>query len=101
MNFLKKIFQHLLCHLKIGNYSINQWTDSDNMGRCSTNHSLSFLTDGQNLLGFFVNRNNRRLGNDNTFAFNINQRIGSTEVNANIVRQPIKDKRKWASHTIY
>ena len=84
MNFFKKIAEHLFGHFKIGNHARDKGSRGDNVSRGTPDHFFRLTANSQDLAGFLIDRNDRRLVNHDSPAFDVNQCIGRSQINPNI-----------------
>lgn len=54
------------------------------MGWRSTNHLLSLVTDGQDLVGLFIDGNDGRFVDDDSPPPDVDQRVGGTEIDTDV-----------------
>src|SRR5690606_1132836 len=87
MNLADKMLQHLLGNLEIGNNTILQGADSSNIARSPAQHALGFCADRlHDLMAIMMaNSHHRRFVEYDAASANIDQGIGSAEVNGEIV----------------
>lgn len=76
-----------MCDVKIRNYAVLERAHRHNRARRSADNILRGLTHAANRIVFNINRNNRRLTDDDAFALHVYQCIGSTEIDTNIFRK--------------
>ena len=78
--------EHGACQFKIKHFTLGERADNIHIGRSAADHPVRFRAKGNNMIGFPVHGNNRRLTEDNPPTLHINNHIGSTEINRDIVR---------------
>ena len=79
--------QHGLSHFEIGNHTVTHGADGNDIPRGTAQHVLGFHPHCQHaVFGAVVrtNGNHGRLAENNTLTFDINQRIGRTQVDGQI-----------------
>ena len=81
---MDEFLDHFLRHFIIGDDAVPQGTHSNDVARCTAQHLLGILTDGQNLAGGLVHRHNRRLAQNDALTFYINQYGSRTQINSDI-----------------
>jgi len=73
--------------VKVGNHPVFEGSDCfDRLGGFPQ-HPFGLATDSHHLLGFFVPRYNRGLTDDNPFIPHPHERIGSSKINTQIMRE--------------
>ena len=88
-----RIFYHLANHFRqhfrrqlvVGNYTVLQRMNCDNVTRRSAQHISGSGTDLKHLTGVFIQRNHRRLTQNNALACRVDQNIGGTEIDTKIL----------------
>ena len=76
--------QHRLGDLKISDNPILERTDRSDIAGCTPQHPLGLLTHGKHLGGAGLHGDNGRFAQDDAVILDIDQRIGGTEINADI-----------------
>ncbi len=98
MNLIDEIRQHLLGHVGVIDDTVAHWTDRYNISGRPAQHFFGFMANRQNLVGFLVYRNDRRLVYDDPLASYINKRIGRSKINRKILRKEPEQagqQRQW------
>ena len=83
-HLMDEFLNHFLRHFIIGDDAVPQGTHSNDVARCTAQHFLGILTDGQDLAGGLVHRYNRRLAQNDALTFYINQYGSRTQINSDI-----------------
>ena len=86
MNFADEVLYHFLRDFKISNHPIAQWADGLDVPRRPAKHHLGLFTHGLDHL-FALARSyghHRGFVQDDATTFNVDQGIGSPEVNGHI-----------------
>ena len=91
MHLLDKVLQHFLGDVEIGDNTIFHWPDGTNVTRRSAQHALSFGTYRSNTFRasstFLANSNNGGFIQHDALIFYVDQCIGCSEVDGQIVRE--------------
>ncbi len=101
MDLLDKISQHLFGDVEVGNDTIFHRPNGNNAAGGPAKHFFSFHANRQNLsLAHMVllYRHHRWLANDDTFSLQIDQSVGGTEVNSQIVGKHAENDVKKVEH---
>ena len=94
VRLLNEVVQHALGHFEIGDDAVFHGPDRDDIARRAADHFLRFLADGFNLAVVLVDGDNRRLVNDNAFAFRVNKRVRGSEIDGEIGRDETENGPK-------
>ncbi len=86
-----EISQHLLGDFEVGYDTIAEGPDRDNIRRCTANHALCFGANGKDFLGYAVDRNDRRLIDDDAPALDHDESIRRSQVDRDVVREEPED----------
>ena len=81
MRLVDEVIQHLLGDFEVSDDAVLHRLDGDNIAGRAAQHFLRLFTDRLNFAGRFVQRDNRRLIDNNAFSFRENQRVGGAKVN--------------------
>src|SRR6185437_9142275 len=84
VHLLNEIPEHSLGHVEVGNYSVFQRSDRNNISGSPADHSLSFKADRDNLAGISVKRDYRGFIEDDPAASYVHERVGSAEVDGHV-----------------
>ena len=85
MDLLNEITQHFFADIEVGNHSVFQRTHGPNVAWSTSHHALGLVPDGDRLAIGNVKGNHRRLVQDNALTAHIYQRVGSTQIDSNII----------------
>ena len=89
MYLANEVFEHFFSNAEIGNHTVFHRANRVDIARHFTEHQFRFRADGfdHRATGFGVvlNRHHRWLIQHNAFAVGINQRIGRTQVNRQVI----------------
>ena len=98
MHLSDEMLDHFLRNLKIRDHAFAHGADGFDIAGGFSQHLLSFLANGKNLLpaANFHNRHNRRFVQYNATPLNINQRIRRTQIDRHIGRKHTQQIRKHA-----
>jgi hypothetical protein len=93
MHFLNKVLKHFFCDLKICNDTIFQRTDGGNIPRGSAQHALGIDPNGCDglLVIVLANRDNGRLVQNDAPLTHINECIGRSKIDGQIIRKQTSD----------
>ena len=99
MNHANELLKHLLGDGEVGNHTVFHRANSFNVARHLTQHLLSFFTYGLNILfgigtALLANRYHGGLIQNDPQSANINQGIGCTQINGEIVRKIATEESK-------
>jgi hypothetical protein len=75
-----EVAQHLLGHLEIGDHAVAKWPGCLDVGRCAADHLPGLCTDRLDLAAPRIDRNHRRLEQDDPFPTPEDDRIGGTQI---------------------
>ena len=87
MNLADEVFDHLAGRIEVGNNSIFEWSNCNDISRSSTNHLLCFDTNSKNGAGILMDSNNAGLIKDYAFTANINKGICGAKVDCHIATE--------------
>ncbi len=92
VHLVDEIAEHRLGDFEVGNNSVLDRPDGDDIARGAAQHHFRFLADGQHLVGpdVLADRNHGRFPQDNAFAFDVDKGVGGAQVNGQIVGKPAK-----------
>ena len=79
-----EVAQHRLGNFKVGDDSILQGAYRGDVAGRASQHPFGLFTDGKNLGGAGLDRNNGRLAQDDAVILDIDQRVGGAEIDADI-----------------
>lgn len=99
MRHSNELLEHLLSDRKVGNDAILHWSNSADIAWNAAEHLLSCFTDGMDscfpvLSAFLTNGDDARFIEHDAFSAHVNERIGGTEVDGEIVGKVIAEKAK-------
>jgi hypothetical protein len=77
------IAQHLFRHVEVGNHAVLHGAYGEHAVRRATEHAFRFEPHALDLLGFAVERDDRRLVEDDALAFHVDERVGRPEIDGN------------------
>src|SRR5436190_396155 len=83
---LQEVAQHLLGHVEVGDHSVLHRPDGDDALRCATEHALRLEPDPLDLLALPIDRNDRRLVQDDALTLDVDQSVRGAEVDTDRVR---------------
>src|SRR6185436_15855602 len=81
----EEVPQHLLGDVEVGDHAVFHGTDGDYALGCSAEHALGLQPDAFDLLALTVDRDYRRLIEDNPFALHVDQGVRGAEVDTDCV----------------
>ncbi len=81
---VEKVPEHPLGGVEIGDHSIPQRPDGNDIPRRASYHFLGFVADSQDVLGFLVPGHHRWFVDHNAASPHINQCVGSSQIDADI-----------------
>ena len=87
VRLVDEVIQHLLGDFEVSDDAVFHRLDGDDIARRAAQHFLGFLTDGLDFAGCFVQRDDRRLVDNNAFSLRENQRVGGAKVDGKIRRK--------------
>ena len=101
--FFNKVLQHGLSNFVISNNTIFHRTDSNDITRSTTNHTLCFGTDSKHFVSINFYCHNGRLTNDDAFFLAMHQGISSTQIYTHIIRHIVEktNVRKLKFHFVF
>jgi hypothetical protein len=80
------VSKHGFGHFEVGNDTVPQGADRDNISRSSSEHSFGVVTNGKDLIGSCFHSDDRGLTEDNPVISGIYEGIGGAEIDSDIVR---------------
>ena len=84
---LQEVLQHIGGDVKIGNDAVLQGAHCHDAAGGTADDGLCLAAHTAHLVGLGVHSHHRRLPHDDALALHIDQSIGGTQVNANVLRQ--------------
>ena len=90
MSLLDEVGQHLLGDLEVSDDSVFHRFDSHDVARRPAEHVLGVLADRLDAAVHFVDRDNRRLVDDDALSARVDARIRRAEVDSEIAREERK-----------
>ena len=76
--------QHRLGHFEVRDHAIFQRAHRHDVAGRAAEHALGFVADGQHFVGARLHRDDRRFAQDDALIFDINQRVGRAEIDADV-----------------
>ena len=76
--------QHALGDVEVRDDAVLHGPDGHDAPGRAAYHPLRLLADGQHLIRFFVDGDDRRFLHDHAFALDVDQRVGGTKVDAHV-----------------
>ena len=83
--FADKVPEHCLCHLKIRNHTVFEWTDRDNVTRSSAQHTLCVITNRDYFVTAGLDSHDGRFPEDDPVILNVDQCVGCPKVDTHIL----------------
>jgi hypothetical protein len=90
VNLADEVAKHGFGNLEIGDYTILQWADGDDVAGRAAEHSLGLVAHGKDAIGALLNRNDRGLAENDALVFDINECICGAEIDAYVARKKSK-----------
>src|SRR3989344_1829616 len=87
LGFVQEISNHFLGYFEIRNNTVHKRTDGNDMPRSSAEHLLGIFTNSNHTTGLLVHSNNRRFVQHYSLTAQIDQSIGGTQIDTDIVRE--------------
>jgi hypothetical protein len=87
VRFADKMLEHFFRDLEIGDDAVLHRADRDDIARRPAEHFFGVAPDRFDLVGHFVDGDDRRLAHDNAASLRINERICRAEINCQIARE--------------
>src|SRR5215467_7426991 len=87
VNFLNEIAEHSLGDVKVGNDTVLQRTDGDDIARRAAYHALRFQSDCDYLPGIGIERYYRRFAQNDPAPSDIHQSVGGPQVDGHITAE--------------
>ena len=82
-----EILEHRLRDVKIGDHARFHRTDGDDVGRRAAQHPLGLHAHRKDMLGSFLNGDNRWLTQDNSLVLHVHERVRRSEIDTDIGRE--------------
>ena len=86
-----EVLEHLLRHLEVGDDAVLHRADGDDVAGRAAEHLLGVAADGFDLVGDLVDRDDRRLGDDDAAPLRVDERVGRAEVDRQIAGEQTKE----------
>ena len=86
MMSVEEVAQHLLGHVEVGDDAVLHRPNGDDAFRRAAEHALRLEADALDLLGLAIDRDDRRLVQDDALALHVDQRVRGAEVDTDRVR---------------
>ena len=84
VHLLDEVAQHLLGHVEVGDHAVLERPDRADRARRAAEHALRLDADGVDLAGALVDRDDRRLGQDDAAAADVDERVRGAEVHRHV-----------------
>ncbi len=85
MHLGNEMTQHRFGHFKVRDHAIFQRPHRDNVRRRAPEHSLRLVADREHFVGAGLHGHHRRFAQDDALVFYVDQRVGGTEIDADVV----------------
>jgi hypothetical protein len=82
-----EVAQHLLGHLEVRDDAVLQRLDHADLGRRAAEHRLGLVADGQDRVVILVDRDDRRLVDDDPLALHEHERVRRSQVDRDVSRE--------------
>src|SRR5262249_21995199 len=89
-----KMLEHLLRYLKIRDHSVLHRTDRDNVAGRTAKHFLCVTANRFDLVSYLVDRNYRRLRDNDAASLCIDERICGAEIDSEVAGKQTKQRLK-------
>ena len=77
--------QHGFGDFKVSNHTVPQGADSNDVAGGAAEHALGIVPDGEHLVGAGIDGDHRRFPQDNTVVFDVDQGVGGSEIDSNVI----------------
>ena len=98
MDLADEIPKHVFDGFEVRNDPVTQRTDSHDVRRRASDHSLGFGANRQDAAGSLVHRHNRGFGDHHTLVSDIHQGVCGPEINANVLGKQTKERAQRTGH---
>src|SRR6266852_3268324 len=92
VRFANEVLQHFLSHFEIRNHTVFHWPNRDDVAGRAAQHLFRVAADGFDGVRHFVNRDDRRLRDDNAPALGVNQSIRGAKVDRQVAGEQTKNR---------
>ena len=92
MRFLNKISKHPLGDFEVGDHTVFHRLDRDHVSGCAAEHFLRFAAYGYHFAAVFIDRDDGRLVDYNSFSACKDQCVGGSQVDSQIGREQAEDR---------
>ena len=82
VHLLDEVAEHLLGHVEVGDDAVLERADGGDRARRAAEHALGLDADGVHLAGALVDRDDRRLGEDDAASADVDERVRRPESTA-------------------
>ena len=83
--FANEVTEHRLGDVEIGDHAVFHGADGGDIAGGAAEHLFGLIANGADLAGHGIEGDHRRLAEDDTFIFDVNERVGGAEVDADVV----------------
>src|SRR5579884_3310757 len=84
MHLADEVAQHLLHDVEVGNHTVLEGTDGDDVGGRSAHHALGVGSDGQHLLALLIDGYDGGFGQHHALALHVDQRVGRAQIDSEV-----------------
>ena len=91
VDLVDEVLDHLLGHVEVADDPVAQRPDRDDVGRRPADHPLRLGADGQDPLRLGVDRDDRRLADDDPAVADVDQRVGGPEVDPDVAGEEAEE----------
>ena len=84
VHLLDEVAEHLLGHVEVGDDAVLERADRRDRARRAAEHALRLDADRVHLAGALVDRDDRRLGEDDAATAHVDERVGRAEVDGHV-----------------
>ena len=84
VHLLDEVAEHLLGDVEVGDDAVLQRADGGDRAGRAAEHALGLDADGVDLARALVDRDDRRLGEDDAAAADVDERIGGAQVHGHV-----------------
>jgi hypothetical protein len=85
MHLRNEVVEHLLRDVEVGDHTVLQRADGDDVARRASEHGLGLVPHRQDRVVGLVDRDDRRLVEHDALAAHVDQRVGGAEIDGEIV----------------
>jgi hypothetical protein len=88
-----KVAQHRLGDIEVGDDAVFHRADGGDVAGGAAQHAFGFVANGTDLAGLGVESHDRGFTEDNALVFDVNERVGGAQIDADVVGEVAEERR--------